>query len=195
MREPEGKHSLSVYYTFAPPLKTPYHPCQIDSSDIFSKLICTDCTEELLLVAKFRDKCKTSEETLSQFAETMESSELEDELSKNALIISEERIGPNEENEPFDVYIEECENDSNEVGMVKPEEEIQQDQEELSEIVVQVLNDSEDQNCSEENSENNINETDLAECGEGNDFAPGFDVDECSIETKEDLMESSHGEI
>lgn len=50
---------------------------QINPDDIFTKLICKDCTKELLMVAKFRWKCKTSEKTLNQLTDSLSADELE----------------------------------------------------------------------------------------------------------------------
>lgn len=49
---------------------------QISSDDQYTKLICKDCTTELLMVAKFRWKCKTSEGTLTQLTDAMEPNDL-----------------------------------------------------------------------------------------------------------------------
>lgn len=48
-------------------LKLLFFITQIDSTDCFSKLICEDCTKELMVAAKFRQKCQTAKETLSEY--------------------------------------------------------------------------------------------------------------------------------
>lgn len=53
-----------------------YYIVQINSDDQYTKLICKDCTTELLMVAKFRWKCKTSEGTLTQLTDAMEPNDL-----------------------------------------------------------------------------------------------------------------------
>lgn len=57
---------------------------QINSDDQYTKLICKDCTTELLMVAKFRWKCKTSEGTLcTLLTDAMEPSDLHDDDSNS----------------------------------------------------------------------------------------------------------------
>lgn len=45
-------------------LKHFLYPFQIDDKDIYPKIICDECLRELLIVAKFKEKVKHSENTL-----------------------------------------------------------------------------------------------------------------------------------
>lgn len=61
---------------------------QIMPDGIDPKLICEECASELILVAKFHEKCKSATETLSQLKESNEPKCHNDSLPANVQIIS-----------------------------------------------------------------------------------------------------------
>lgn len=69
-------------------------PLQIDNADQFTKLICKECTEELLMVAKFQEKCRTSEHTLNELTQSLSAVEMEmlESSSDSPLMLNDSHV-------------------------------------------------------------------------------------------------------
>lgn len=60
----EGKLNITSIFFLKKNLIIYYFNEKIDPADPYSKIICNECTNELFIAAKFKEKCKKSEEAL-----------------------------------------------------------------------------------------------------------------------------------
>ncbi|KAJ6634894.1 Zinc finger protein, partial [Pseudolycoriella hygida] len=83
-----------------------YGEMTIDENDIYPKIICDECLRELLIVAKFKEKVKHSENTLGQLVISDDKADNEDETQVCDFTIKEEEGDVIEELEVTDAYEE-----------------------------------------------------------------------------------------
>lgn len=89
---------------------------QIDDKDVYPKIICDECLRELLIVAKFKEKVKLSENTLGQ------------------LIASDDKVSYNSDG----VVIEETEEAQvDDFSMIKEETDVEEECDEEEEVVTE----------------------------------------------------------